>query len=367
MKWKNDRPAPGGRKIKRKNDRSEWGDRNLAGKIWIRRILLALAVIVVLGIAILFLFCRMGLNSLKKQAVTSASWEADAGENRRVLGDVVTYQGKEYRRNEEMYVILCMGLDTENDMVEAGGLMGTGAQSDANFLVVVDAATRKLRVIAIPRDTMTEIETFYADGEPLGLLTDHLALQYAYGDGGARSCELMQCAVSRLFYDLPIDAYVTFSLNSIESLNGMVGGVTVEIQEDFDEFKAGETVTLTNEQAYHYIRWRDCEEAYSAQSRLERQKQYLTAFIEKAVAATRQDITTPFGMYAAVSDSMLINLSDTQIFSLVLLGLACDFGEDSFYVVPGEQRIGSYYEEYYVDEEKFYEMMLDIFYVSDAT
>lgn len=34
--------------------------------------------------------------------------------------------------------------------------------------------------------------------------------------------------MSRLFYDFPVDAYVAFSLNSIENLNGMVGGVTVE-------------------------------------------------------------------------------------------------------------------------------------------
>lgn len=353
MKWRTDMSAADGRYLK--------------GVRWIRRILLALAVIVLLGAAAMFLIYRMGLDSLKKQSVTSDAWGTDEGKTERVLGEVVIYQGKEYHRNEDMYVILCMGLDTENDMVAAGNRMGTGAQSDANFLVVVDAKAKKLRIIAIPRDTMTEIETFFPNGEPVGLITDHLALQYAYGDGGTKSCELMECAVSQLFYNLPIDAYVTFSLNSIESLNGMVGGVTVEIQEDFDEFKAGETVTLNNGQAYHYIRWRDCGEAYSAQSRLERQKQYLTAFIEKAIAYTREDITKPFEMYDAVSDSMLMNLSDAQIFSLVLLGLQCDFGEDSFYVVPGEQQIGTYYEEYYIDEQEFYELLLDVFYVSNTT
>lgn len=340
-------------------------DRNRMKRIWIWRVLFALFAVILLCVVILFLFYQCGLHSLKKQAVTSEMWETDEGKNKRVLDELVSYQGKEYRRNEDVYVILCMGLDTENDMVAVGTEMGTGAQSDANFLVVVDEKKKKMSIIAIPRDTMTEIETFYADGEPVGLITDHLALQYAYGDGGTRSCELMECAVSQLFYALPIDAYVAFSLNSIEALNGMVGGVTVEIQEDFDGLKAGETVTLSNEQAYRYIRWRDCEEAYSAQGRLERQKQYLRAFIEKTVAYTRQDITKPFAMYDAVSDSILMNLSDTQILSLILLGIRCDFGEDSFYVVPGEQRMGSYYEEYYVDEQKFYEMLLEIFYVRD--
>lgn len=349
--------------MKRSTELSVSGDRHCMKRKWIWRVVLALLAFVLLCVVMLFLLYQCGLHSLKKQAVTSEAWESDEGKSKRVLDDVVSYQGKEYRRNEDVYVILCMGLDTENDMVAAGNEMGTGAQSDANFLVIADEKKKKLSIIAIPRDTMTEIETFYADGEPLGLITDHLTLQYAYGDGGTRSCELMECAVSQLFYNLPIDAYVTFSLNSIEALNGMVGGVTVEIQEDFDGLNAGETVTLSNEQAYRYIRWRDCEEAYSAQGRLERQKQYLTAFVEKAVAYTKQDITKPFAMYDAVSDSILMNLSDAQILSLILLGVQCDFGEDSFYVVPGEQRMGSYYEEYYVDEQKLYEMLLEIFYV----
>ena len=58
---------------------------------------------------------------------------------------------------------------------------------------------------------MTDLETFYMTGEPLGLLRDHLALQYAFGNGGIESCKLMERAVSRLFYDFPVDAYVAFS------------------------------------------------------------------------------------------------------------------------------------------------------------
>ena len=171
--------------------------------------------------------------------------------------------------------------------------------------------------------------------------------------------------MSRLFYDFPVDAYVAFSLNSIENLNGMVGGVTVEIQQDFDDFKAGDTVTLNNEQAYHFIRWRDCEEAYSAQYRLQRQKQYLVAFIEKAMTATKQDMRTPFRMYNSISDSMLMDLSKAQMMSLVMLGLNCDFTEEDLLVIPGEQVQGQYYEEFHIDEQAFYELMLELFYTAE--
>ena len=327
------------------------------------RILLAVLLLVIIVCAAAGGIWFSAMHSLGKHAVcgTDSGYETDGC----VLEDTVLYHGKTYRRNEKISTILCMGLDTENDMKSAGGVIGSGAQSDANFLVVIDREQKKLRIVAIPRDTMTDLETFYMTGEPLGLLQDHLALQYAFGDGGTKSCELVERAVSRLFYNLPIDAYVTFSLNSIESLNGMAGGVTVFLEQDFENYHAGETVTLNNEQAYRFVRWRDCDEAYSAQYRLQRQKEYLTAFVEKVIGETRADLRTPFRMYAGISDSVLTNLSRTQILSLALTGISCGFSEESLQVVPGEQVMGDYYEEFHVDEEQFYEMILDLFYIGE--
>ena len=42
---------------------------------------------------------------------------------------------------------------------------------------------KEITVIAIPRDTMTEIEMFDQSGKSLGKTTDHISLSYAYGDG----------------------------------------------------------------------------------------------------------------------------------------------------------------------------------------
>jgi len=70
-------------------------------------------------------------------------------------------------------------------------------------------------------------------------------------------------------------------------------------------------------------------------------------------------------MYAGISDSVLTNLSRTQILSLALTGISCGFSEESLQVVPGEQVMGDYYEEFHVDEEQFYEMILDLFYIGE--
>ena len=73
-------------------------------------------------------------------------------------------------------------------------------QADALFLVSLDRAEQKLQILTIPRDTMAQIETFNPGGKSLGMTEDHINLQYAFGDGKTKSCELMKTAVSNLLY-----------------------------------------------------------------------------------------------------------------------------------------------------------------------
>lgn len=129
------------------------------------RILLAVLLLVIIVCAAAGGIWLSAMHSLGKHAVcgTDSGYETDGC----VLEDTVLYHGKTYRRNEKISTILCMGLDTENDMKSAGGVIGSGAQSDANFLVVIDREQKKLRIVAIPRDTMTDLETFYMTGSRL--------------------------------------------------------------------------------------------------------------------------------------------------------------------------------------------------------
>ena len=113
------------------------------------RILLAVLLLVIIVCAAAGGIWLSAMHSLGKHAVcgTDSGYETDGC----VLEDTVLYHGKTYRRNEKISTILCMGLDTENDMKSAGGVIGSGAQSDANFLVVIDREQKKLRIVAIPR------------------------------------------------------------------------------------------------------------------------------------------------------------------------------------------------------------------------
>lgn len=326
----------------------------LCGRKRIRRIMYAIAGFLIICVLMVVTVCRAGRYLLKSQAVTaSGSGYSDL---------TISYNGVDYSYNKNLYVIFCMGIDTINDMVRDGEI-GNPRQSDANFLIILDEEKDNVSIIAIPRDTMTEIDIYDVTGRYIETTEEHFALQYAYGDGGRTSCEMTEFTASRLLYGIPINGYVCFNLRAIEVLNGMIGGTPVTPAEDFEELKAGETVTLSNEQAYRYVQLRDCEEDYSAAKRLERQKQYLQAFIQKAAACTKDDLRVPFRIYDQVSDHMITNISDIELMSLTVMGLQCDFSEIDFYVVPGEQQLGEVFEEYRVDEEALYKMILELFYL----
>ena len=126
-----------------------------------------------------------------------------------------------------------MGIDQHSEEIqEYKYISGESGQADSIFLAVLDPANNKLSVIAVSRDTMTEIATYDAKGNYIGDSLNHLGLEYAFGDGKETSCQYMVDAVSKLFYGIPINGYVAFNMSTISQLNDAVGGVTVTVPED---------------------------------------------------------------------------------------------------------------------------------------
>lgn len=83
------------------------------------------------------------------------------------------------------------------------------------MLIVLDEVSKKMSVVAINRDTMTEVHRFSRNGDDLGVYVTHLGYAYTNGDGGEASCENLKTAVSTLFNNLPIDGYMVSNQTSI--------------------------------------------------------------------------------------------------------------------------------------------------------
>lgn len=281
-------------------------------------------------------------------------------------GKYVVYQGTRYRYNENLINILCMGIDTSLQESDEEGIIGQNGQADALVLAVLDSATGELQLVNISRDSMVDVNKYNVKGQYLGTEKMQICLSFAYGDGAEGSCQNTIESVSRLMYGMPIHAYAAIDFESIALLNDAVGGVTVEVLEDltrkYPELQVGATVTLQGEQAHCYVRSRNMELLESNNLRMARQKQYLMAFLKKALAATKEDINVPLNLYKVASDYMVTDIGPSEVTYLATLVLEHGISEGDLKSVPGEVVMGETYAEFIPDNEGLYELILDVFY-----
>ncbi len=283
----------------------------------------------------------------------------------------VRYKGKTYSYNKNIITILCMGIDREGFNDDGRVAAGQSGQADSLFLAVLDTRTGEIKLIAISRDTMTDINVYSDQGNFVGTEKLQLCLAYTYGDGREKSCENTKKAVSCLFYGIPVHAYMALDLTAIADLNDVVGGVEVPVTKDLaildPSLKEGEKIKLHGEQAQRYVRSRLTEEAQASadanNDRIERQKQYLMAFGAKALASTKKDIRLPFTLYKTVEKSMITDLSVSECVYLGTMAAKSGMKTVEIQSVPGKSVMGEKYAEFQVDDKKLYEKILDIFYV----
>lgn len=277
------------------------------------------------------------------------------------------YAGKAYRYNENIINILCMGIDKRTEEIETiDGVSGKGGQADAIFLISLNPDTKKMKIFGISRDTMTQIKNYDYKGNYVGEDTNHLALAYAYGDGYKTSCEMMREAVSKLLYNLPIHGYAAINLKAVSKLNDAVGGVTVTIPEDmtYDDpaFQKGVRITLTGEQSMIFIQRRDITKSGGNGLRMQRQKTYVLSFLNSSREAIKKNPALPIELYQELSKNMVTNLGLDNAVYLATLMLSSNFSDSDIQMLPGSTKKGAYYEEFHIDQDKLYELLLHNFY-----
>lgn len=277
----------------------------------------------------------------------------------------VKYQDTIYAYKEDILTFLIMGIDKNSDVKEEAE--GTsGGQADALFLAVMDPGEKTIKVIGINRNTMTDIDVYNEEGAYLTTVSAQIAVQHGFGNGMEESCERQLKAVRKLFYNLPIHGYAAINMSAIPTINDAVGGVQVTVLEDLTQrdqsLVEGESVHLEGESAFWYVKYRDTNVFGSADKRLERQKQYLTEFIGAAKSAMKKNPAAAVNLYQAVSGQMVTNVSIDEVAYLAPLLAEYKFQSDSFYMPEGETVMGDQFEEFYVDEDALYEMILDVFY-----
>lgn len=279
--------------------------------------------------------------------------------------DWIRYNGQVYDYNENIMTFLCMGIDVDEELSDKQSGQNAG-QADAIFLLVLNPDKKKISIMAIDRNTMTEINILDKDGAFEGTYTGQLALAHGYGDGKEESAENVLSAVSRIMYDLPIHGYCAVNMAAIPVINDVVGGVEVTVLEDMTNvnkvFKKGERVLLKEWQAYWYVRFRDINVEESARNRLNRQKQYLTAYIAKAREVFKSDMTLPITLFNGISKYMTTDLTLDEVVYLAGNAAGYTFSEHDLIMIPGETDTSGRYDEFYPDEEALKQIIVEVFY-----
>ncbi|MBE6758440.1 MAG: hypothetical protein E7552_07870, partial [Ruminococcaceae bacterium] len=213
-------------------------------KIWLA--LLAVFLVVFLAAATL-----LGLNLWEQRR--AAFPQKDTAD------ETIRHHGTRYELKDSLETFLFIGLDTF-DKADSADAYNNDRQADFLLLLVLDNAEKTCRVIHVNRDTMAEMNVLDVASNKIGTVTKQIALSHTYGNGREVSCQNTANAVSKLLMGVNIDHYVSVTMDAVPVYNDFVGGVTLEILDDFTAadpaMTKGATLTLTGEQALRYVRSR---------------------------------------------------------------------------------------------------------------
>lgn len=268
--------------------------------------------------------------------------------------------GIRYYPRQDITVVMLMGINQKGEVAPTEFNMGGPA--DMVTLMIFDEKTQRCDLLSLNRDMMVDIPALEASGKQLGILRGQLALAHTYGDGMEISCENVRKTVSNLLYGITVDYYFSLNMDAIALLNDAVGGVTVNIVDDFSKVDPTLTkgeMTLFGQQAVNFVqaRWDVGDELNL--SRMERHREYMHNFA--AALRSRMEEETEFVVrtYEQVAPYIVTDCS-VQILSR----LEKDYGDYTLgetYTVAGENVLGEIYE-FYPDEEKLDELILKLFY-----
>ena len=336
-------------------------------------IVLGTILLIVAGAGLGFLYLRFqGERSLKSQVqIMDANMEnrentsEDSISEEEQEGFYITYDGKQYQYNSDVINILCLGIDKDIP-IEEKRETGSEGLADVVILASIDTKEDTLKFLAVPRETMVPVKLIDTKGNFVRTENEQMTLQYADGQTAEKSCELMIDTVSNLLFHLPIQRYCAINFQALPALNDAIGGVDLVSIETVHwwngSFYEGQQMHLEGQAALDYVRQRDETIPKSSMGRLERQKQYITCYLEQAKEAVGKDLTLPVKMFQSLTENMCTDVTVADITYLVPELLNMEINLENISMVPGETITGGEHEEYHVDADALKQLVIQMFY-----
>ena len=278
------------------------------------------------------------------------------------VSKTIERDGQKYFPRQDITVVLVLGIDRFGPVEASGSYQNRGA-ADMDILLVFDETNKQINVLHLNRDTMLNMPVLGIGGKQAGSWYGQLALAHTYGSGLADSAENSRQAISDFLYGLKIDYYVAMNMDAITILNDAVGGVTVNVTEDFSAvdptIRMGK-MHLTGEQAINFVRTRKDVGDQLNLSRIERHKEYLQGFSGAFRAMQEADPGFILTVYEQVIPYLVTDLSANAVSGM--MDRYADYEINEIISPQGENRVGEEYMEFYVDEEALDALILRLFY-----
>ena len=169
----------------------------------------------------------------------------------------ITRNGIKYFPRQDITVVMILGIDWEGKVEPRE--MNYGGAVDMVSLMIFDKKTQDCTLLNLNRDMMVHMPALNEHGKAEGFYYGQLAYSHTYGTGMEDSCENTRTTISNLLYGLHIDYYFAMHMDAISILNDAVGGVTVNITDDFSAVAPTLTVgshTLKGKEAVAFVQSR---------------------------------------------------------------------------------------------------------------
>ncbi len=276
---------------------------------------------------------------------------------------VMNVGDKEYQFNPNIQTVLLMGLDKFDGQVENDAYYND-QQADFLMLLVINDQSKTYSAIHINRDTMAEMNILGVAGGKAGTITQQIALSHTYGNGKEVSCRNTAEAVSKLLLDMKVNHYISVTMDAVPVFNDLVGGVEVEVLDDFsgidDTLKKGETVTLQGEQALRYVRTRYGMEDSTNNTRMLRQQQYMENLLKKTQLCMENNENFIIDASVNIADYMVADRTVNQL--QTLFNKLSSYSFNGIRSFEGDSFKGERFMEFYPDDDSIQEIVVDLFY-----
>lgn len=270
--------------------------------------------------------------------------------------------GESYYPRQDITTFMLLGIDRIGPAVSSNSYLNSG-RADFIMLLVFDDKEKKVDVLHLNRDTMLNMQILGVGGLPAGSAYGQLALAHTYGTGLEDSCENTKKTISDFLYSLNIDYYASMSMDAISKINDSLGGVKVNVTDDFSAvtpyIPKGE-VLLSGEQAIAFVRTRAQVGDQLNVSRMSRQEAYLKGIFNVISQKVSSNSDYLLQIYNEISDYIV-----TDADALALSNLANRFSQYSFGEIrtpAGDNVLGDEFMEFHVQPADLDNIILDLFY-----